>query len=57
MVSQRGYLRGLVCAIYNIPSCLDLLVAKTDKGVEQHIVVDDLSPAEITTKFSKLLGL
>jgi NADH dehydrogenase (ubiquinone) 1 alpha subcomplex subunit 2 len=30
---------------------------KIEKGVEQHIVVDNLSPGEITTKFSKLLGL
>ncbi|KAF9788132.1 thioredoxin-like protein [Thelephora terrestris] len=33
------------------------IFARFEKGVEQHIVVDNLSPGEITTKFSKLLGL
>jgi hypothetical protein len=34
-----------------------LTPGKIEKGVEQHIVVDNLSSTEITTKFSKLLAL
>lgn len=60
MASQREYLPDLVCHIYR-SKLLGLIShfekTTTEKGVEQHIVVDDLSAADITTKFSKLLGL
>lgn len=58
MASRRGYSRDSVRHVQP-PKVLGLVThfGKLEKGVEQHIVVDNLSPGEITTKFSKLLGL
>ena len=58
MAFRRGYLHDLVRPSYlqRSPGLISRL-GETEKGVEQHIVVDNLSPAEISTKFSKLLSL
>ena len=47
---------GASAQLPRLPGLISHIV-KTEKGVEQHILVDNLSPAEITTKFSKLLSL
>lgn len=59
MAFLRGYLRDLVRPYIYLPNSPGLTChpGDTEKGVEQNILVDNLSPAEITTKFSKLLSL
>jgi len=58
MASRRGYLHDSVrsCTAPEL-NWTHLHLGNVEKGVEQHIVVENLSPAEITTKFSQLLSL